>query len=111
MMGLPGPPQEAAPMTGDIIHAKLTGNDVVAAEGHRVKNNLPVISLCRLLLAEGFDPASPMHVYRGEMLALKIRSIGEAARLRPATGGWGFVLDKVALQADYSLAGESFPEI
>jgi hypothetical protein len=97
-------------MIPNIIHAKLAGSDTVAAQGHSVKNNLPVIALCRLLVAEGFDPASPMHVYRGETLALKIRSIGEAARLRPATEGRGFIVDRVALQADHSPAGESYVE-
>jgi hypothetical protein len=56
----------------------------VAAEGYSVRHQLPVIAMCRLLVAEGFDPASPMHVYRGDTLALKIRSIGEAATLRPS---------------------------
>jgi hypothetical protein len=74
-------------MTRTIIKAKLTGKAVVAAQGYTVRDQLPVIALCRLLVAEGFDPATPMHVYRGDdMLALKIRSIGEAATLRPDRG-------------------------
>jgi hypothetical protein len=35
--------------------------------------------LCRKLVAAGHDPATVMHVYRGQTLALKVRAIGEAA--------------------------------
>jgi hypothetical protein len=102
---------KASPMTRtNTIEAKLTGKAVVAAEGYTVRDQLPVIALCRLLLAEGFDPASPMHVYRGDTLALKVRTIGEAARLRPATEGRGFIIDKMALQGHHEPAGESYPE-
>ena len=51
----------------------------------------PILNLCRQLLAAGFDPARPLDVYRGAMLALRVRSIGEAAELEINSGGSGFI--------------------
>jgi hypothetical protein len=47
--------------------------------------------MCRALVAAGYDPSRPLHVYRGAALALKVRSIGEGARLRVSAHGTGFV--------------------
>ena len=52
-----------------------------------------VIGLCRGLLAAGHDPSTPLDAYRGEMLCLRVRSIGEAARLRLGSHGVGFERD------------------
>src|SRR6516164_9622984 len=54
------------------------------------KTRTPVLALCRELIAAGHDPSRPLHAYRDGVLALRIRSIGEAARLRVATHGVGF---------------------
>jgi hypothetical protein len=51
----------------------------------------PVLTLCRVLMAHGHDPATPLNAYRGGVLALKVRSIGEAARLTLNSKGTGFV--------------------
>jgi hypothetical protein len=40
-----------------------------------------VCDLCRKLIAAGVDPATPLHAYRGIVLCLRIRTIGEAAKL------------------------------
>jgi hypothetical protein len=40
-----------------------------------------VLALCRELVAAGFDPDQPLEIYRCATLALRVRSIGEAARL------------------------------
>jgi hypothetical protein len=40
-----------------------------------------VCALCRRLVESGHDPATPLAVYRGSTLALRVRGIGEAARL------------------------------
>jgi hypothetical protein len=42
----------------------------------------------------GHDPSLPMHVYRGRTLALKVRSIGEGARLAIRGDGVGFRFEK-----------------
>ena len=46
----------------------------LTAEGHA-----PGLELCRLLLANGFDPAAPLIYLRDGVLAMRIRSIGAGA--------------------------------
>jgi hypothetical protein len=60
-----------------------------SALGVTARGAAPVIKLCKKLVAAGIGPASPMHVYRGQVLCLHVRSIGEAAGLRviPDTRG------------------------
>ena len=67
------------------LRAELTKSDIATAEGITVKAESPVLGLCRKLIAAGYDPATPLNVYRGKTLALRIRSIGEAAGLRVAS--------------------------
>jgi hypothetical protein len=77
----------------DVIRATLSGDDIATALGITTQSSAPVLALCRQLVAAGHDPATPMHAYRGDTLALKIRSIGEAARLRIGSHGVGFEAD------------------
>jgi ribosomal protein L19 len=49
-----------------------------------------VLDLCRALVAAGHDPATPLRAYRGAVLCLMVRSIGEAAKLRASSRGVGF---------------------
>jgi hypothetical protein len=72
------------------IHARLIGSDECRAEGYIYKSSSPVLGLCRLLVSVGFDPTCGMEAYRGSILCLKIRSIGEAARLEINGHGSGF---------------------
>ena len=62
------------------IHADLTGNTCTAL-GITARGAAPVLALCRVLVAAGHDPSRPLHAYRGDVLALRVRSIGEGARL------------------------------
>ena len=64
------------------IRATLVGDDVAAALGIRVQSPSPVLALCRKLIDGGCDPRRPLEVYRGETLALRVRSIGQAAQLK-----------------------------
>jgi hypothetical protein len=41
----------------------------------------PVLELCRTLVAAGVDPTTPLAIYRGGTLALRVRSVGECAGL------------------------------
>jgi Fe2+ transport system protein FeoA len=41
----------------------------------------PVLALCRKLMAAGIDPDAALEVYRRAVLALRVRSIREGARL------------------------------
>jgi len=49
-----------------------------------------VLALCRELVEAGHDPGRQLHVYRNGVLALRVRSIGEAARLSIRGDGVGF---------------------
>ncbi len=53
-----------------------------------------LLALCRELVERGHDPATPLEAYRGTMLCLKVRSLGEGARLRVSPRGVGFVLER-----------------
>jgi hypothetical protein len=58
-------------------HARALGVEVFATR----RSDAVVCALCRRLVEAGHDPATPMEVYRGQTLALHVRSIGEAAKL------------------------------
>jgi hypothetical protein len=63
------------------IEAELLGSNECRYRGVTTRGQAPVLAMCRALLGAGFDPRRPLHVYRGKMLALKVRSIGEGAKL------------------------------
>jgi len=54
---------------------KLQFSDIAA------KTYTPVLSYCRKLIDDGYDPATKLEVYRGEQLALTAKHIGLAAKL------------------------------
>lgn len=59
-------------------------------EGTIARGSAPVLALCRALIKAGHDPAKPLEAWRGDTLALRVRTIGEGARLRVATHCVGF---------------------
>jgi hypothetical protein len=71
------------------IIAQLTGSDRCTSAGLTVRGYAPVLGMCRTLVAAGFNPDSPLHAYRGAMLCLRIRSIGEGAKLTIEDNGCG----------------------
>jgi hypothetical protein len=77
-------------MTQVPIRAELIGGNTCAALGITVSAGAPVLALCRKLVKDGYDPATPLEAYRGETLCLCIRSIGEGARLQVNSQGRGF---------------------
>ena len=74
-------PDQRKHAMAEIIHAELSGSDTCTAEGYTIRANAPVLALCRKLVDVGYDPTRPLHAYRGNTLCLKIRSIGEGAKL------------------------------
>jgi hypothetical protein len=64
-----------------VIFAQLTGSHRCEALGIVVTGHAPVLTLCRELLAAGIDPNSALDVFRRGLLALRVRSVGGAARL------------------------------
>jgi len=67
---------------GTTIRAELSGADTCTACGITMKSESPVLALCRKLVDAGHDPATPLEAYRGDMLCLRVRSIGQAARMQ-----------------------------
>src|SRR5262249_43728765 len=63
------------------IFAELIGSNTCTAAGITVVDRAPVLALCRALVTAGQDPNRPLHAYRGDALCLRVRSIGEGARL------------------------------
>jgi hypothetical protein len=68
---------------------RALGQEIVATR----KSDAVVCALCRKLVEAGHDPSLPMVVKRGDIVALRVRSIGEAAKLTvsDATGPPKFV--------------------
>jgi hypothetical protein len=66
----------------EAIRAELTKSDIATAEGITVKAESPVLALCRKLIDVGYDPSTPLEAYRNGTLALRVKSIGQAAGLR-----------------------------
>jgi hypothetical protein len=73
-----------------IIRADLIGSDTCTALGITVEVNSPVLATCRALITAGHDPASRLHAFRGDVLCLRVRSIGEGAELEINGKGSGF---------------------
>jgi fructoselysine-6-P-deglycase FrlB-like protein len=75
----------------DAIRAELLAwDDTCTALGITVRSPSPVLSLCRKLIETGHDPAAPLDAYRGSTLALRVKSIGQAAQLEVNADGTGF---------------------
>ena len=70
--------------------AVIIGTDQCEVPGRWLRAAAPVLALCRELIEAGHDPSRPLHVYRGDVLALRVRSIAEAARLSIRGDGVGF---------------------
>lgn len=91
------------------IRAELSGDAMASACGLMVHSGLPVIALCRELVAAGYDPTIPLEAYRGSTLCLHVRSIGEAAELE-VDGAGRFVRTarhRIARYSDLYCSGAS----
>ena len=63
------------------VVAHLNGSRTCTGAGITATGAAPVLALCRELLAAGLDPDRALTVYRNGIVALRIRSIDEAAKL------------------------------
>jgi hypothetical protein len=63
------------------LRAVIIGSNQATANGVTVRRRAPVLALCRALIEAGHNPDTPLEAYRGTKLCLKMRSIGECARL------------------------------
>jgi hypothetical protein len=73
------------------VRAELFGSNRCTALGIVAHSAAPVLDLCRKLLVASYDPATPLEAWRGEILCLRVRSIGEGAGLEINAKGTGFV--------------------
>jgi hypothetical protein len=73
-----------------VVRSELTGDDTCSALGFTAKSSSPVLALCRQLVEAGHDPSIPLEAWRGDVLCLRVRSIGEAAGLEVNARGTGF---------------------
>src|SRR5262245_19067020 len=68
-------------MTNAIV-AQLSSDTFASALGFTVKSPSPVLALCRKLVESSTCGSSiPLECFRGAILCLKVRSIGEGAAL------------------------------
>ena len=77
-------------VSGKAIRADLIGSDTCTALGITISSSSPALALCRKLVQAGYNPLTPLEVYRGEILTLRVRSIGEGGRLETNGEGTGF---------------------
>ena len=63
------------------LRATIIGSNQATADGIAARGHAPVVALCRALIEAGHDLDTPLEAYRGTRLCLKVRSIGEGARL------------------------------
>jgi hypothetical protein len=73
------------------IIAELSSDAYIAALGMTLRSPSPVLAMCRKLVASStYAPETPMNVYRGKTLCLRVLGIGEAAELEINSKGTGF---------------------
>lgn len=97
------------------LRAELVGSDRCTIPGFTATSATPVLALCRTLIAAGSDPTTRLDCYRGDTLALRVCSIGAAAKLtvkdnrlgRPCFARWQ---DRAASDAAAPLVAETAPE-
>jgi hypothetical protein len=76
---------------GGTIRAEIIGSDQCSAEGYSVRHSAPILALCRRLVEAGFNPGLPLNAYRGDILCIIARTIGEAAEIDINGHGTGFI--------------------
>ena len=100
------------------VRAELIGSDTCLAQGIKARGAAPVLLLCRKLVEAGYDPDQPLEAWRGSILALRVRSIGDAAEVEINSKGTGLACRSAVRTAspvvrnDHTLApaGSTSPE-
>jgi hypothetical protein len=75
----------------ETIVGELHGSNRVTCGDVSLCSPSPAILLCRQSLARGIDSNTSLALYRDNVLALRIRSIGEGANLEVSGTGVGFI--------------------
>ena len=92
-----GPEDNPSQALQQAIRADLIGSDTCIALGLAINSSSPVLALCRALVESGHDTAIALDAYRGDVLCLRVRSIGDAAALEVNARGTGFVVRPASL--------------
>jgi len=92
-----GPEDNHSQALQQAIRADLIGSDTCIALGLAINSSSPVLALCRALVESGHDTAIALDAYRGDVLCLRVRSIGDAAALEVNARGTGFVVRPASL--------------
>jgi hypothetical protein len=79
------------------IRADLIGLDTCTALGLTCNSGSPVLAMRRALVIAGHDPGSQLEAYRGDVLCLRVRSIGAGAAVEVNARGTGFVVRPASL--------------
>jgi hypothetical protein len=73
-----------------MLRAELSSDSHCSALGLTVRSPSPILALCRELVETStYGSSTPLDVYRGDTLCLRVRSIGEGAGLTVASAGNG----------------------
>jgi hypothetical protein len=91
------------------LRAELFGSTAATAADLTATGTAPVLALCRQLLAAGLDPDRALEVYRGAVLALRVRSIGEAAGLEINSKASGFICHRAVRPASKVRSNHAAP--
>jgi hypothetical protein len=86
-----GPEDNPSRLLQQAVRAELIGTDTCTALGLTARNHLPLLALCRALIEAGHDPVIPLEAYRGDVLCLRVRSIGDCAALEVNAKGTDFI--------------------
>jgi hypothetical protein len=71
--------------------AELSSDSYCTALGFTVRSLSPVLALCRKMIESSTcAPETPLNVYRGKTLCLRVLGIGEGAQLEINSKGTGF---------------------
>jgi hypothetical protein len=92
-----GPEDNPSQVPQQAIRADLIGTGTCIALGLAINSSSPVLALCHALLESGHDPAIALEAYRGDVLCLRVRSIGDAAAVEVNARGTGFVVRPASL--------------
>jgi hypothetical protein len=100
-----------SPRFSQIFRVELVGSDQAIAYGLTARGYAPLCQLCRRLIEAGFNPGQPVEAYRGNVLALRARSLRMAATLTVEDGRDGRPRLRPYRPPSVGVAGQSAPNV
>jgi hypothetical protein len=62
------------------VVCRIFGSDHCEVDDLVVRHSAPVLAMCRALIDADYDPERPIEAYRGDVLSLRVSSIGYGAK-------------------------------